>query len=201
MSALLADWLDRHIWPQIHTMVLNDAYFKLIGHAREVTGEFNGPIASLIEVGHVTCQTLVIRRLTDDRRDVISLRRALVEAKAMKSAPEKEIDRLLRRLDSCDHVCEIVNHYVAHTANPLRRPNITDWNLHISHLTDAQKSICEVAVAFDRDILRRRNYVKIVPVPQFDIMQEFRPWVTDATIKALWEFWHAHNDAVNAWIP
>jgi hypothetical protein len=201
MSAPLTEWLDQQIWPQIQTMMLNDAYFKLMGRAREITGEFNGPIASLIEVGHVTCQTLAIRRLSDDRRDVISLRRVLTEAKAAKCSPVNQIDQLLGQLDSCDHVCGMVNHYIAHTANPLRRPNVADWNLQVSHLTEAHKSICGVAVTFDRDILRRRNYVKIVPVPQFDVMHEFRPWVPDGTIKVLWEFWHAHNDAVNAWIP
>lgn len=94
-----------------------------------------------------------------------------------------------------------MNDFVAHTANPLRRPHLTDWNMQVGQLTEAQKAICEVAITLDRDILRRTNYVKIIPVPQFDIMQEFRRWVPDATIKTLWEFWHAHNDAVNAWIP
>jgi hypothetical protein len=94
-----------------------------------------------------------------------------------------------------------VNDYVAHTANPSLRPNLADWNLQVGHLTEAQKAICQVAITLDREVLRRKNYVKIIPVPQFDIMQEFRPWVPDAKTKALWEFWHAHNDAVNAWIP
>jgi hypothetical protein len=53
----LSEWLDRHIWPQVQTMMLNDAYFKLMGRARELTGEFNGPIAGLIEVGYVTSRT------------------------------------------------------------------------------------------------------------------------------------------------
>jgi hypothetical protein len=43
--------------------------------------------------------------------------------------------------------------------------------------------------------------VEIIPVPQFDIMQEFRPWVPDAKIKMLREFWHDHRARVNAWIP
>lgn len=197
----VSDWLDQHIWPQIQTMLLNDAYFKLMGRARELTGEFNGPIAGLIEAGYVTSQTIAIRRLCDDRRDVISLRRALVETKMGNIALSDRIDALLSRLDSCDNVCRLVNDYVAHTANPLRRPNLGDWNLQAAHLTEAQRAICQVAVFLDRDLLRRRNDVKIVPVPQFDFMQEFRLWVPETKIPALWEFWHAHNDAVNAWIP
>ena len=70
----LSEWLDRHIWPQVRTMILNDAYFQLMGRARELTGEFNGPIAGLIEVGYVTSQTLAIRRLCDGGRDVTSAR-------------------------------------------------------------------------------------------------------------------------------
>jgi hypothetical protein len=50
MNAIaVPQWLDQHIWPQIQAMLLNDAYFKLMGRARELTGEFNGPIAGLIE--------------------------------------------------------------------------------------------------------------------------------------------------------
>jgi len=198
--AFPSDWLDQLIWPQIHSLMINDAYFKLVGRARELTGEFNGPIAGLIEVGYVTSQTLAIRRLCDGRRDVVSLRRLLVETRAKSLVSVVKIDQLLRKLDACDHVCILVNDYVAHTADPLRRPNVSQWNLQVSHLTEAQKSICQVATTLDRDLLRRRNYVKIVPVPQFDIMREFRHWVPDAGIKALWEFWHAHNDSVNAWL-
>jgi hypothetical protein len=197
----VAGWLDHDVWPQIQTMMLNDAYFKLMGRARELTGEFNGPIASLIESGYVTSQVVAIRRLCDSRKDVISLRRALLECKAKQLVPITTIDRLLGRLDHCGHVCELVNNHVAHTANPLRRPEVSDWKLQVGQLADAQRAICEVAITLDRDLLNRKNYVKIVPVPQFDIMQEFGCWVPDETIKALWDFWHAYVDLVNAWIP
>ncbi len=195
-----SDWLDQHIWPQIHSMMIDDAYFKLMGKARELTGEFNGPIAGLIEVGYVTCQTLAIRRLCDDRRDVISLRRLLMEAKANGLVPQGQIDQLLRKLDSCDHIRGLVNDYLAHTANPLRRPIVSEWELQVGHLTKAQKAICETAITLDRDLLQRKHYVALIPVPQFDIMQEFKHWVPDTGVEKLWEFWHTHNDAVNAWI-
>jgi hypothetical protein len=189
------DWLDHQIWPQIQTMMLNDAYFRLMGRAREITGHFNGPIASLIEMGYVTSQTVAIRRLCDQKRDVISLRRLLLEA-ADHGPP---IEELVSQMDDCEHVIDLVNNHVAHTANPLRRSNATQWDLPAKQLIKAQKAICEVAVKFDRDVLHRRNYVKIIPVPQFDIMQEFRSWVPDNEIKKLWELWHAHNQVVNAW--
>ena len=187
-SDFLFECLDRHIWPQIQTMMLNVAYFKLMGRARELTGEFNGPLAVLIEVGYVTSQTLAIRRLCDAGRDVISLRRVLVEAKAKNLVPVAQITQLSDRLDSCDYICGLVNNYVAHTANPFRRPNATECYFQTGHLTEAQKAICKVAVTLERDLLYRKNYVKIIPIPQFDIMQEFRCWVPDTDVKDLWKF-------------
>ncbi len=190
-----SNWLDQQIWPQIQTMMLNDAYFRLMGCAREITGQFNGPIASLIEMGYITSQIVAIRRLCDPKRDVISLRRLLIEP--ANNSPL--IEQLAGQLNNCEHVVDLVNNHVAHTANPLRRPNATQWNLQAEQLGKAQKAVCEVAVKLDRDVLRRRNFVKIIPVPQFDIMQEFRSWVRDDEIKKLWDFWHAHNAVVNAW--
>jgi hypothetical protein len=75
---VVAGWLDRYVWPQIQTMMVNDAYFKLMGRARELTGEFNGPIARLMVSGYVTSQVVAIRRFCDSRKDVISLRRVLL---------------------------------------------------------------------------------------------------------------------------
>jgi hypothetical protein len=195
-----ANWLDQQIWPQVHSLMLNDAYFKLMTCAQKLTGEFNGPIAGLIEMGYVTSQTIAIRRLCDPRRDVISLQRLLIEAGSNGSLSKSLVDALTGKLNRCDHICGLVNDYIAHTANPLRRPEMRDWNLQVGHLTEAQRAICEIAVKFDRDLLQRKNYVKIIPVPQFNIMQEFKPWVPESVLKKLWEFWHAHNDAVNAWV-
>jgi hypothetical protein len=142
---------------------------------------------------------IAIRRLCDDRRDVITLRRALIETRNV--APTDQIDKLLSQLGACDYVCNLVNDYVAHTANPFRRPNHAGWNLQVGQMTEGQKAICEVAIILDRDPLGRKSNVRIIPVPQFDIMREFRPWVPDSKIETLREFWRAHNDAVNAWIP
>jgi hypothetical protein len=120
MNSVVSDWMEQQIWPQIWGMMLNDAYFKLVGHARELTGKLNGPVAQLILNGYLTFQIVAIRRLCDERRDVISLRRALLEIKAKDLALTPQIDQLLQSLDSCDHVCEQVNHHIAHTANPAR---------------------------------------------------------------------------------
>jgi len=190
------NWLQKEIWPQIQTMMLYDAYFKLFGRAREITGQFNGQIASLMESGYVTFQTVAIRRLCDDRRDVISLRRLLREARQYDSTFVKQ---LLQELDRCNHVIDLVNDYVAHTANPDRKREAAEWNLQVRHLTDAQKAICEVALKFDRDLLQRRNFVMIIPVVEGDIMRDFRLWVPNDAISKLYEFWHAHNRSVNAW--
>ena len=57
-------------------MLVHDAYFKLTGYARQLTGTFNGAVAGLIYAGYLTSQMVAIRRLCDKRRDVISLRRS-----------------------------------------------------------------------------------------------------------------------------
>ena len=198
-AATVPQWLDQHIWPQISSMLLNDAYFKLMDHAHELTGQFNGPIGALIVSGYVTSQVIAIRRLCDNRRDVISLRRVLSKAKAGNLAPADQIGTLLSRLDSCNQVCNLANNYIAHTADPTRRPSLGDWNLHVQQITGAQKAISQVAVILDRDLLQRSNHVALIPVPQFDIMQEFRSWVPEDQIDALRTFWRDHNKAVNEW--
>jgi len=39
-----------------------------------------------------------------------------------------------------------------------------------------------------------------MPVPQGDIMEDFRLWVPDEVIrKQLYPFWHDHKNKVNAW--
>ena len=199
MSNTLPDWMDQKIWPQVWGMMLNDAYFKLMWRARELTGTFNGPIAELIQVGYLTTQTIAIRRLCDNRKDVISLRRALVEAKAQSLAPTNQIDKLLDKLNSCDHVRDLVNDHVAHTANPALKPNMSDSTCKWADLFKAQEAICRVAVSFERDILRRKVAIDIMSVPQFDVMEDFRLWLTDDIISKLYAFWHAHNKTVNAW--
>lgn len=196
-----ADWLDQHIWPQIHTMMGHDALFKLLGYARKLTGGFNGPIGWLIDVEYVVYQLTAIRRQCDPRRNVISLRRLLNEAKAKGLAPKDQIiDELSRKLDRCRHVCDMVTNYIAHTADPLRRPDLRQWDLQVVHLTEAQKAVCGVAVILDRDLLQRKTPRAIIPVPQQnDIVQEFRSWVPEDGIQRLFEFWSSHRRTVNAW--
>ena len=194
---MTAELLDKHIWPQIQHMLSLDAYFKLTVRARELAGGHDGIVAELIESGYVISQTIAVRKLCDNRRDVFSLRRLLVDENT-----NKQMDDLLQRLDSgCGHVCSLVNDYVAHTANHLRRKNIAEWNLQVGHLIEAQKAICQVAVIFDRDRLKRKNYVGLIPVEHFDMEQEFKGWVGEEHIQQLWDFLHEHHKEVNAWIP
>ncbi len=195
-----ADWLDQQLWPQIQSMMLNDAFFKLMGKARELTGKFNGPIAGLVETGYVASQMITIRRLCDRRKDVISLRRLFMDSDSLNSVARMTVRRLSKKLDACEHVCTLANDYLAHTANPNRRSNVADWNLQVDHLAQSHKALCEAAVTFDRDILRRKNYVKLIPIPQYDILQDFRSWVPAETCQLMLEFWHEHNRIVNAWI-
>jgi len=192
LAATAESWLDNYIWPQIQSLMLNDAYFKLVKHAFEINQKYIDPIANLVVNGYVTTQMVAIRRLCDDRRDAISLRRLVLDS----SLSDKQ--RLLQKLDACDEVCARTSDHVVHSGNPVRRHSLTDWNLTESDLTAAQKAICELAVALDRARTKPKGYVKIIPVVQTLDMREFG--LSAADTKKLWDFWHAHNDAVNAWI-
>jgi hypothetical protein len=200
MSAVVGpDWLDQHVLPDIRNMLVQDAYFKLMGYARQLTGKFNGAIAGLIYVGYLTSQTVAIRRLCDNRRDVISLRRVLEESKKTNTAVAANARYLSHKLDSCRSIGELVDNFIAHTGNPQRRPNMSAWSLREQQLTDAQKAVCEVAIILARDLLQR-DYVEVMPVVQSgDIMEDFRLWVPAANIQKLWDFWHNHRTTVNSW--
>lgn len=193
MLAPTADqWLDQHIWPQIQSLLRNDAYFKLVKHAFELSQKYIEPIAHLVVTGHVTYQMVGIRRLCDERKDVISLRRLVLDS----VLPAKQA--LLKKLDDCDEVCDRTSDHVVHTGNPIRRTNMTDWNLTEGDLTNAHKTLCEVALAVDRARVKPKGCVKLIPVLQTLDMTAFG--LSPADTKKLWDFWHAHNDAVNAWI-
>ena len=199
MSAVVGpNWLDQHVLRDIREMLVQDAYFKLMGYARQLTGKFNGGVAGLIYVGYLTSQTVAIRRLCENKRDVISLRRVLEESKKTNTAVAARAGYLAQKLDSCQRITDLVNNYIAHTGNPRRRPNMPAWHLQEQQLADAQKAICEVAMILARDLLQR-DYVEVMPVIQSgDIMEDFRLWVPAEDIPKLWEFWHAHRAAVNS---
>jgi hypothetical protein len=166
MSAVVGpNWLDQHVLRDIREMLVQDAYFKLMGYARQLTGKFNGGVAGLIYVGYLTSQTVAIRRLCENKRDVISLRRVLEESKKTNTAVAARAGYLAQKLDSCQSIIDLVNNYIAHTGNPRRRPNMPAWHLQEQQLTDAQKAICEVAMILARDLLQR-DYVEVMPVVQ-----------------------------------
>jgi len=194
-------WMAELIWPQIHTMLLDDAFVKLLGRAQQLTGELQGPIGNLVFAGYVTGQTITIRRLCDNTKNVVSLRRLLLILKKAKALTDSKFTDLTAKLDSCKHVCAMASSYVAHRADPSRSAETPGWHLLEQHLTDARRAICEVAVIIDRDILLRINPVKILPVSQLDIMREFRLWLPPEQIKDLWDHWHTYNATVNSWIP
>ena len=173
-------------------MLLDDAFAKLLGRAQQLTGEFQGPIGNLVFAGYVTGQTIAIRRLCDNTKNVVSLRRLLLSLKKHKAVTDAVFADLIAKLDSCKHVCTMASSYVAHRADPSQPDRTPGWHLLEQHLTDARRAICEVAVIIDRDVLLRINPVKILPVSQLDIMREFRLWVPPEQIKELWEHWHAY---------
>ena len=137
MNAVVGpDWLDEHVLPDIREMLVQDAYFKLTGYARQLTGTFNGALAGLIYAGYVTSQMVAIRRLCGNRRDVISLRRVLEESKKANTVVAAKARYLTDKLDACQSVNDLVDNYIAHTGNPQRRPNMPPCSLTEQQLTD-----------------------------------------------------------------
>lgn len=200
MNAVVGpDWLDQHVLPQIQGMLMEDAYYNLAAHAHVLTDKPNGVIAALIQTGYVTSQLLAIRRLCDNRTDVISLRRVIEESKKTNAAVAAKAGQLSQKLEACRSISDLVSNHIAHTGNPRRRPTMPAWLLPQPRLTEAQKAICEVATILARDLLQR-DYVEVLPAPQSgDLMEDFRLWVPEDDIPKLWDFWHYHRGIVNSW--
>jgi hypothetical protein len=70
-------WLNDHIWPEIHAMMHNDAYFRLWLQAQELAERPYGPIAQTIINGYATYQLAGIRRMCDRSASGISLPKLL----------------------------------------------------------------------------------------------------------------------------
>jgi hypothetical protein len=186
------EWMDEYIWPQVIELLLHDAYFKLIRHVSQQTGKFNiDPLGFLVLNGYITFQLMGIRRLCDNRRDAISMRRLLVETNVA------EKPTLLAQLDACNEVCDRASDHIAHTGNPARRPRFADWHLTEEDLTNAHKAICQVTMALDRCRSKPTNYAKIFPSVGLDMLQ-FNLSPTET--QKLWDFWHANADTVNSWV-
>ena len=188
--------MHEHVWPEIEAMMWNDAHFRLVDHARQLTGKFNGPTAKLLQDGYLTLQMVAIRRLCDKDNDVYSLRKALEQCAEEKPEQTSKIEELLESLKACDHIYKQVNKHVAHTDSR----GCVPWDMGMKHLEDAQKAICRAAITLGRDILKTYNRIEIIPVPQYDFVQDLRLWVPEELIKNLHQFWHSHRNEVNLWM-
>jgi hypothetical protein len=198
MSAA-SEMMHHHVWPEIEAMMLNDAHFRLVVCARRLTKKFTGPTAKLLQDGYLTLQMVAIRRLYEKREDVYSLTRALMESEKELPHLKPQIDHQINSLKVCDHVRKQVNKHVGHTDDPERSKDFVAWNMGMKDLEDAQKAICRAAIALERDILKVRNRVEIIPVYQGDPLEDLRLWVPDEFIEKLYQFWHSHIREVNSW--
>jgi hypothetical protein len=63
-----------------------------------------------------------------------------------------------------------------------------------------QKTICEVSIIIERDLLLITQRAYLVPVWQGDYLAEVRSFVPADQLDSLREFWHAHNAAINKWV-
>jgi hypothetical protein len=193
-------WLTDHIWPEIHAMMHNDAYFRLWLPAQELARKPYGPIAQTMINGYATYQLAAIRRMCDGRADSISLLKLL--NLISKEQPQQKIivTALSDRLKTeCEELSGLASQYVAHHGNPARRDG-RDWSSSSSdQMRKAQNAICTTAIVIERDLLRITQRTNIIPVPQFDSLAEVRELVPEDKLALLREFWDEHNKEVNGW--
>jgi hypothetical protein len=199
---LIALWLHEEIWPEIHAMMHNDGYFKLWLKAQEISEAPHGPIAQMVINGYATYQLAAIRRLCDRRKqaDVISLPKILQAIGEEYPYKKATVDSLATRLKTeCDALYTLATQYVAHNGVPAA-PNWRAWDLTSDGIMRAQKSICEVAIIIERDLLSVTQRTHIIPVPQFDYLNELKSSLPSDKLKVLREFWHTHNNFINSWV-
>ena len=199
MSSTAAEWMKGYVWPEIEAMMLNDAHFRLVLTARQLTKKFSGPTAKLLQDGYLTYQMVTIRRLCDKDADVFSLRAVLRKAKEEQPQVTQQIDRLSGNLSKCDHVCEQVNKHVAHTANPAQSRKWVEWDMGMKDLETAHKAICQTAITLDRDILHWGLPIEIMPIPQYYFGEDLMLWVPEQLQDKLNQSWHDNRKRVNAW--
>jgi hypothetical protein len=192
-------WLKDEIWPDVHEMIRQDAYFRLWFKAHEMAKANVGPIAQTFMNCFVTAQVSAIRRLCDTRTDVISLPRVLhIIAREMPQAKSQTAKLVSRLEDESRHVASLVNSHVAHKGNPAS-PRWRDWELNSDHLHTTQKAICEVATHADRDLLNGPARMALVPVYQGDFMAELRALLPHEQHQELRDFYHEHCQKVDRW--
>jgi hypothetical protein len=52
-------------------------------------------------------------------------------------------------------------------------------------------------------VIQRRAITQrthLIPVPQFDYLAEIKALVPSDKLNGLHDFWHTHNDSINAWV-
>lgn len=201
-TALPADrkklWLEQEIWPEIHAMMHCDGYFRLWLKAQESAGAPFGPIRQMVINGYATYQVAAVRRLCDRSNDGISLPKLLNLIRKEQPYRKAIVASLGSRLQKeCEELYTLATQYVAHNGNTAR-PDSRQWSLTSDKITVAQRAICEVAVIIERDLLAIVQRTHLIPVLQYDYLTEVRAFVPSDKLGALREFWHAHNDSINA---
>ena len=181
-------------------MMHNDGYFRLWLKAQESAGTPYGPIGQMVINGYATYQVAAVRRLCDRSKNVISLPKLLNLIKNEQPYRKAIAASLGSRLETeCNEVSRMASQYVAHNGNP-SAPDWRQWNLSSDKITMAQQAICEVAVIIERDLLAITQRTHLIPVPQFDYLAEIKALVPNDKLNGLRDFWHAHNDSINAWV-
>ncbi|QSR87655.1 hypothetical protein EM20IM_04880 [Candidatus Methylacidiphilum infernorum] len=224
------EWM-KNLWSQIDQMLFYDLEFQVIlavAKADRESALYCPVISELIITGYRNFLPLIIRRLTDRRKDVISLPRLIDELRKKKNLLTKispngcEPEQVIEKLDQWLNTEEIkktrewTNKFVAHLADPTKEPKNYD-ELELDQeivpgqetVQKAQRQIVRVAQGITY-ILNETMHMNepmrsvLVPVPQYDLFHRFEMFFpnTDAGEQAkekAWKLWKQMTDERDQW--
>ncbi|ACD84346.1 AbiU2 domain-containing protein [Candidatus Methylacidiphilum infernorum] len=222
------EWM-KNLWSQIDRMLEYDMEFQVIlavAKADRESALYCPVISNLIEIGYCSFLPLIVRRLTDRSKDVISLPRLIDELRKKKNLLTKispsgcEPERVIKRLDEWLDTEEIkktrewTNKFIAHLADPTNDPtkkpkNYDEFKLDQETVKQAQRQIVRVAQGITyivNEMLRMNEPMRsvLVPVPQYDLFHRFDMFFpnTDAGKQAkekAWKLWKQMTDERDQW--
>ena len=116
---------------------------------------------------------------------------------------EKVFEWLKVRLENiCQEVCDYVNKFIAHSATPESRAQISadEIKVTLGKILETHEVICETAAFVGMKILYR-SYGNFLAIPQYNQFEHFeKPWATEETVKRLHKLWRDYDEATRKWI-
>jgi len=108
---------------------------------------------------------------------------------------------LKARLKKCEAVSAFVNKFLAHSATPVSRAEISDeqTDITLGQIFDAHKTICQIAEFVSQNLFLG-SIGNPLPVYQGNQFEHFeKPWAIDETLTKLHEWWRNYSKTTDQW--